>query len=290
MLSNQQLDHFYRRGHIILRECFSRETAQQMTDQAFVRLGYDPHDASTWTEKRVHMPMHHRYEVRDFAPRAYDAMCQLVGGIERIEEPYWSDGFIGNFGIGADRPWEAPSANVTGWHKDGDFFRHFLDSPEQALLVIVVWTDIEPRGGGTFLACDSVPVLARFLAERPEGVLPGEFGFQELIQECRDFEEVTGCAGDVVLLHPFVLHTVSQNHRGTARMITNPPVHLKEPMNFHRADGNYSPVEQSILHALNVDHLDFNPQNPRERIVPERVKRQQKMKEEELARLALKAS
>jgi hypothetical protein len=285
MLSNEQLEQFYRRGHIILRDCFDRNIAQQMTDQAFVRLGYEKDDPATWVEKRVHMPALNHVPVREFSPRAFEAICQLVGGIERIEEPRWSDGFICNFGIGADRPWEAPSANIKGWHKDGDFFRHFLDSPEQALLVIVVWTDIEPKGGGTFIACDSVPVLARFLAERPEGVLPGGYGFQELIQECRDFEEITGRAGDVVLLHPFVLHTVSQNHNGTARMITNPPVHFKEPMNFHRADGNYSPIERSILQALQVEQLDFIPQNPRERIVPERVRRQAEMKEQELARL-----
>jgi hypothetical protein len=42
------------------------------------------------------------------------------------------------------------------WHKDGDFFRHFLDSPEQGLLTIVLWSDIEERGGGTFIAPDSV--------------------------------------------------------------------------------------------------------------------------------------
>ncbi len=286
-LTSEQLEQFYTRGHVILRECFSREVARKMTDQGFVRLGYEKENPATWVEKRVHMPVLNHLPVRDFAPRAYEAICELVGGAERIEEPRWSDGFICNFGIGADRPWEAPSPNVTGWHKDGDFFRHFLDSPEQGLLVIVVWTDIEPRGGGTFIACDSVPVLARFLAERPQGVLPNEYGFQELIQGCRDFQEITGRVGDVVLLHPFVLHCVSQNHNGTARMITNPPVHLKEPMNFGRADGNYSPVERCVLRALKVENLDFVPQNPRERIVPERVRLQAKMKEEELARLAV---
>ena len=285
-LNSEQLEQFYTRGHIILRECFSREVAREMTDKAFVRLGYDKDNPATWTEKRVHMPVLNHFPVQDFAPDAYDAMCELVGGRERIEEPRWSDGFIGNFGIGAERAWDAPSPDVVGWHKDGDFFRHFLDSPEQGLLVIVVWSDIEPRGGGTFIACDSVPVLARFLAERPEGVLPGGFDFQERIKECRDFEEITGRAGDVVLLHPFVLHTVSQNHNGTARMITNPPVHLKAPMNFNRADKDYSPVERTILRALEVESLDFVPQNPRERIVPERVRLQAKMKEEEQARLA----
>jgi hypothetical protein len=55
-----------------------------------------------------------------------------------------------------------------GWHKDGDFFRHFLVSAEQALLTFVLWTDMLHKGGGTFVAADSVPVVARFLAEHPD--------------------------------------------------------------------------------------------------------------------------
>jgi hypothetical protein len=286
MLTSQELEHFVTRGHVVLRECFSRETAREWTERGFVRLGYDRHDPATWLEKRIHMPSLQHVAVRDFAPRAYEVMCQLCGGAERIEEPYWGDSFICNLGIGADRPWDAPSPAVKGWHKDGDFFRHFLDSPEQGLLTIILWTDIEPRGGGTFVACDSVPVIAHFLAARPQGVLPHEFNFAELIKECHDFIEVTGRAGDVVLIHPYVLHTVSQNHLGTARIITNPPVHLKEPMQFLRQEGNYSPVERAILRGLNVESLDFQPQAPRERVVPERVKRQEKMKQEEQARLA----
>jgi hypothetical protein len=58
-----------------------------------------------------------------------------------------------------------------------------------------------PKGGGTFVAADSVPVVARFLAGHPEGVLPGEFDYAGLIGQCRDFVEMTGQAGDVVLLH-----------------------------------------------------------------------------------------
>ena len=66
--------------------------------------------------------------------------------------------------MGAARP-----RGSVGWHKDGDFFRHFLDSPEQGLLTFVLWSDIEPRGGGTFVAADSVPVVARTLAAAPGG-------------------------------------------------------------------------------------------------------------------------
>ena len=66
----------------------------------------------------------------------------------------------------ATRPARPPAAG--GWHKDGSFFRHFLDSREQGLLTIVYWSDVEPQGGGTFIAPDSIKVVARYLAEHPE--------------------------------------------------------------------------------------------------------------------------
>lgn len=291
-LTQAHIDHFLQRGHIVLHDCFPREVAQEMTERAFVRLGYDPDDPSTWTQERIHMPSHQFLDVKEFAPKVWGAACELLGGEERVVQPYkWGDGFIVNTGIGKDRPWEPPSPRVKGWHKDGDFFRHFLDSPEQGLLTLVIWRDIAPRGGGTFVACDSVPVVARFLAQHPEGVLPGGFDFPALVNQCHDFVECTGAAGDVVLLHPYVLHSASQNHLGIARFITNPPVHLQEPMNFNRADPNdFSLVELAVLRGLGAERLDFQPSAPRERVVPERVKRQEKMLQDEQARLAAVAA
>jgi len=287
-LSDEQVDHFLQRGHLVLHDCFAREVARQMTDWAFTRLGYDRDDPTTWKEARVHLATTDTVDVKEFAPKVWAAACDLLGGEQRIVQPYkWGNGFILNLGIGADRPWEPPSPNVKGWHKDGDFFRHFLDSPEQGLLTLVVWSDIAPLGGGTFVACDSVPVVARFLAEHPEGVLPGGFDFRSLVARCHDFIEVTGQVGDVVLLHPYVLHSASQNHLAIPRLISNPPIHLREPMNFNRADpAEFSPVELAVLQGLGVERLNFAPAAPRERVVPERVKRQQKMLEEEQARLA----
>ena len=91
-----------------------------------------------------------------------------------------------------------------------------------------------------------------------------------------------------MLLHPFILHAVSQNPSGRARFITNPPVALKEPMNFNREDpDDFSPVELGVLHGLGKDCLDFKPMAPRERLVPARVQRQKKMLEEQKKRLGM---
>jgi hypothetical protein len=108
-------------------------------------------------------------------------------------------------------------------------------------------------------------------------------GGEDLISQCTSFVETTGGLGDVVLM----LHAVSQNHRGTARFITNPPIALKEPMDFDRADpGEHSPVERAVLRALGVDRLDFRPTAAREDVVPERVRRQERMAAQEQERLA----
>ena len=230
-----------------------------------------------------------RMPIREIAPRAWDAICDLLGGEDRIahSEPSWGDGFIINFALGADTAWQPPESLQRGWHKDGDFFRHFLDSPEQGLLTIVVWSDIHPKSGGTFVACDSVQHVAQHLSAHPQGLLPGE-GFGQLVGKCDDFAEITGNAGDVVLLHPFILHSASQNPSGRARFITNPPVALKEPMEFNRDNpDNFSPVELAVLRGLGKDRLDFKPTAPRERLVPERVQRQKKMLEEQKKRLAI---
>ena len=76
---------------------------------------------------------------------------------------------------------------------------------------------------------------------------------------------------------------VSQNHRGP-RFITNPPIALREPLHFDRSDP--SPVELAVLRALGVERLEFRPTRERERVVPERVLRQQRMAAQERARLA----
>lgn len=286
-LTDEQAEHFLERGFVTVRHAFDPASARQWLDEAWVRFGYDRNDPGSWVEKRIHLSSRSRVDARTFAPAAWRCAMDLTGGEDRVLLPWqWGDSFIANLGVGDDRPWQPPSPAVGGWHKDGDFFLHFLDSPEQALLTFVLWTDMLPRGGGTFVAADSVPVVARFLAGHPQGVLPDDFDYAELIGQCHDFVEMTGEAGDVVLLHPFTLHATSQNVLGVSRLITNPAMALREPMNFNRPDADdFSLVEQAVLRGLGVSRLDFVPAAPRQGLVPERVRRQRAREDAENARL-----
>jgi len=280
-LSQEQAQHFLDKGYVRIEGCFTEEFARPLREQAFRRLGYEPGDPATWKKEIVYLDHLNRFRVKEVSPRAWAAICEVVGGEERIEprptliqpSPHfttieshnWSDAFIINFSYGADHSWEPPSTKTRGWHKDGAFFRHFLDSPDQGLLTAVLWSGVLPCSGGTFIACDSVQHVARYLLGHPEGVSPGSFG--ALIEECEDFVELTGQTGDVVLLHPFMLHASSPNSSGRPRFMTNPPIVLSEPLNFNRPDPEeFSLVELAVLRGLGKERLEFRPTAPRERI------------------------
>lgn len=260
VLSDEQIQNFIEYGFIH----FDAGFAAKWIDEAFVRLGCDPNDPSTWEKDIVHMSSEDWVTASEFTPKAWGAMCQLLGGEERVRRNRWGNGFVVNFSLGADREWMPPSPAVGGWHKDGNYFYHYLDSPEQELLLIVIWKDIQHQASGTFIACDSIKPVAQYLLEHREGIHPSTVDFGQLITQCKNFREITGKAGDVVLMHPYMLHASSQNPSGIVRFMTNPSVTLREPINFNRDQPeDYSPVEKAVLHALDVERLNFHIEGER---------------------------
>lgn len=251
------------------------------------------------------MPFFNEFSVAEFAPKAWAGICDLLGGIDHVDPnaSTWKDGFIVNLGTPQGYKTVVKPQELPGWHVDGDFFVHYLDSPEQGLLVIPLWTDIVVGGGGTFICPGAIPLVARHLYEHPEGVSPrmtpraqnpefkqeaGLKWFNELAATMPDeaFVEATGVVGDVYLLHPLMLHSASNNQLRNVRVITNPPVPVTEPFVFDRANGNYSVVEQKTLRALGTDRLKgWKIQAPRQEVVPERLRMQEEMKRKEEKRL-----
>jgi hypothetical protein len=140
-LADEQAGQFLERGFVTVRGAFDAADARRRLDDAWIRFGCDPHDPASWVEKRINLSARSFVDARAFAPAAWRSAAELSGGAERVVLPWrWGDGFIANLGVGDDRSWQPPSPAVGGWHKDGDFFRHFLDSPEQGLLTLVLWT------------------------------------------------------------------------------------------------------------------------------------------------------
>ncbi|EGN98484.1 hypothetical protein SERLA73DRAFT_161227 [Serpula lacrymans var. lacrymans S7.3] len=312
-LTPEQIDFFMENGYVVIKNAFSREKSAEWTKDMWTRLGYDPNDKSTWPKDkdRINMPSHNREDVSYFAPKAWGAMLELLGGEDRIAERsgWWGDSFIVNLGSDEIERQKEPvdPKDLDNWHVDGDSFVHFLDSPEQGLLVTPIFSDIKSRGGGTCICPEGITIIAKYLAAHPEGVLPTPrlcftpststyadpkddphfWSHAEEVKKCNNFVEATGEVGDVILLHPFMLHSASKNYLRIPRVITNPRISLKEPFNFNRENpDDYSLVEKKTLKALGVDRLDFKITTERRSIVPLRVQIQQKMLEEEKQRLA----
>jgi len=206
-LAKDQVEHFMTHGFVRIPEAFTKEKAAEWTSTLWTRLGYDPNDKSTWLSARVNMPSHRSEPVRPFSPKAWAAMSDLLGGVDRVDpgSAMWGDGFIVNLG----KPeWEGkrmPPKELDNWHVDGDFFIHYLDSPEQGLLVIPIFTDIVEGGGGTMISPDGIRIVAKHLMEHPEGVSPrmvprGEAAkhggldwyIEKIQNECTVFHEMTG--------------------------------------------------------------------------------------------------
>ncbi|EXJ64870.1 hypothetical protein A1O7_01209 [Cladophialophora yegresii CBS 114405] len=314
-LTEEQKQHWMDHGFVKIEGCFSRDFADRWTSSIWTRLGADPNDKSTWPTEKLNMPGHTVVSVKEHAPKAYAAMCELVGGEERVADwcKNWKDGWIPNLGKPEYKPTdELDFRALDNWHCDGDWFTHYLDSPEQALLVIPLFTEIKPKGGGTAICTDGIKLVAKRLHDLPQGATPylAERGTPEIPksnprrrelwnswvrdpQLTRDesFHEATGQVGDVYFLHPFMLHSASKNLRREVRIITNPPVALKEPFNYNRADGRYSLVEAKTLKDLGRPEglPDWTITGPRELLSAAggRIQMQEEMKKKELERLKI---
>jgi hypothetical protein len=177
-LSHEQIDHFMRSGYVRVTACFSQAKATEWAGDVWSRLGYSPTDKSTWTNEMTWMGETKEEAVKTFAPKAWAAICELLGGEDRIapESATWNDALIVNLGSPeSEGTWPHP-ADLPGWHVDGDFFTHFLDSPEQALLVIPLFSDIQDRAGGTMVCPDSLKLIAQHMVcGQPPPVLLGVF-------------------------------------------------------------------------------------------------------------------
>lgn len=273
-LSAADVSHFLRFGFVRLAGAFDAgpgsETARWI-DESWARTGFDRDHPETWPVAVTRLKPTRSFTIREFAPRVHAALAQLMGGVENVRcptiywnpdrepnsEPIWSNESLTNYRMGDDRPWQPPGPGSPGWHVDGDWFTHFLDSPEQGLLLIVCFSDMVHQGGATFIAPDSLASVARFLRDHPEGVAPNGFPWAEIAAQCRDFREVIADAGDIFLLHPFMLHASSQNTIRRPRFMINPAISRALPMQFNRPDGKYDAMELTVLRALGVDRLDF---------------------------------
>ncbi|KAF1314366.1 Phytanoyl-coa dioxygenase, partial [Globisporangium splendens] len=292
-LTAREIDAFVRDGFVLLKDAFSEETAAKCRELVWRRLEEDgilKSDSSTWVERHgipgmgVFRSFNHVLACRAcsfFFLSCAHARLTYLGTVaveiyNGADDPLWNDvltprlhravdqlcgkGSWEEFGCGwwmitfpnqTEPPWEAAGK----WHVDGASYQHHLDSKESGLLAIFCFSDVGPTEGGTALSVGShVPIAQLLEKNEPRGLKGGAVSYNARKFPLRRVVEVNGRAGDVMLVHPFMLHARSKN-LGTkgvdsVRIMCNPNIRLHEKMNLDRVDGAYTPTERAIVNAL----------------------------------------
>lgn len=259
ILSTADLESFDERGFCILPGAFSSDQAAAARACVWRRMeekaGIHEADPNTWPpcydiEERLSVP-----DVLDcFTDRLVTAIEELLGPGRWRGDRSWGFWPV-NFAYGATEPYQIPAE---GWHIDGNWFHHTLDAPYQGLLLIGLFSDIGPTGGGTIVSEGSHRRTARILADHPTGLGHRELFDAVLAEPIGNFRVLTGAAGDVILGHPFLFHTRGFKHTGPPRFISNTEAGLHAPMNLTDHPDFHSVLEQSIIHALIEPPPSFN--------------------------------
>jgi tetratricopeptide (TPR) repeat protein len=268
LLTPGEIESFVTRGYVVVRGCYSRAAAHAWVAGAIERIrdaperwvksydpadpardlrGFDPGDPRTWTWDRIDLVGDREVEIAAFAPRAWDAICDLAGGAARVHTRTWSTDLIANVSCQGEVTLESDS-----WHLDDPSRTTRLDEIRIGVIAVALLSDVAPCGGATLIAPESVPRVARVLADRPAGADFRDHTLSgEIMRSCNEIVELTGEVGDVALLHPLMLHSSSSNRSGKIRWMANPHVQLRAPLRVDRSSrADYSPVERAIVVAI----------------------------------------
>jgi hypothetical protein len=266
-------EEFVSTGMVVVEDALDPAFCDEVIARRLHDIGVDEADPSTWPTGWHNLRATTTYRLDEVAPTAADVLFEVVGGRDALAFHDLPDNLIVNFPDPAARwwvpdEWQAAGAN---WHKDGDWFRHFLDSPEQGILGIIFWRDVTERQGATYVVLDSLGPVARFLAERPEGIDP-PVPVGPIVAASRDRRALTGRQGTIVWAHPFLVHSASVNATDRLRIISNTTATLREPPSF-AGTGERTPLERCVLDALGERELEFRITGERARIQSERERR-----------------
>lgn len=246
MLTRDQLETYEANGYVRLTEAFDRAAANSMAEFVWARMeelhGVRRDDPSTWNAPDPWTGLN-RFK-QDPVFRAVGssvvsaAIDNLLGSGCWKRPPAWG-GFLVKFPDHTHQGW---TLSKTYWHVDF----HFTHQPRTpfGIRMFSFLSDVPPRGGATLVVSGSHRIVERFVASMtPEqrrekfAVLRDRFngshpwlaaltkagvGQSRRIQDFMEgaevieavpvrVEELCGQPGDVVIMHPWLLHSPSPN-------------------------------------------------------------------------------
>jgi hypothetical protein len=254
-LLQEDINRFMDDGYLVVKNVFSSELAEKINLMVWERLIEKPDDPTTWKKPLVWLREVFKNEIVDqiHTKKYFDAIDDLCG-----EGRWFAHNGAGVWPIlfpGFSDTWHVPDEN---WHIEGNWFHHHINSSEQGLIGIQLFTDIELGGGGTGIRPGSHYYTAQVLAEaEPDGLDEHELCRRVIpLTKHLPVVELTGKTGDIVFIHPFTLHGSSTNLSKKVRIAANKCISLYNPLNLERvAREDYSPVEMAIINALKENRV-----------------------------------
>jgi hypothetical protein len=250
ILSAFDIEHFKEKGYVIVRNAFSRETAKTLADIVWQKIKEKPNQPATWNRPAAELQevIRTREAAALFTNRYRGSIDDLLGA-NRWHTNKNGFGWIPvRFPGFRSPPWKPP---LKGWHIDGINFTHRINSKEVGLAGMEFLSDIPMGGGGTALRVGSHKYIAQLLKSAGEKGL-SYMELREISEITKSFpvEEANGNAGDVLWMHPFLIHARSPNVGNLVRIASNRTISLTNDLNLGAENNDPSILEQSIRLAL----------------------------------------
>ncbi len=255
MLSPADRDHFATYGYVRVPGAFTDDEAEDMRDVVWSELakqGIERDNPNTWlNESPAHLQ--HLKDRPAFkavgSSLTLGAIDDLVGAGRWRQPADWGAYFLL---FPTSRPWNAP---WKAWHIDHDYTAPL--TPLSGLKVHAMFGDVAPRAGGMTILAGSHRLVAQHFAANPAA--PGAKGVQVRKSLMRSYEylrdlgtdgepekriarffdreeevdgialrvaELTATAGEVILMHPLMLHTRPTNAGAYPRFLLNKDLYL----------------------------------------------------------------
>lgn len=251
VVDDGQISEFIANGFVRLDRAFPRELADEGRGLLWRDTGCDADDPNTWTQPVIRLGDYAQGPFRQAVntPVLHAAFDRLVGPGRWLPRSS-----LGTFPVRFPSPVDSGD---TGWHAEASFqgddgsWRLNLASRGRALLMLFLFSDVAEDDAPTRIRIGSHLDVPRLLEPAGDAglsylELAGRLG----TQADRPVTLATGEAGTVYLCHPFLVHA-AQPHRGTRpRFMAQPPLYPAAPLQLHRDDGCYSPVETAIRLGL----------------------------------------
>jgi len=241
------LEHFQTHGWMRVPAAFSAADAAAMRDavgRALEGAGIHRDRPSSWTTER---PIHLQHLKTDPVFQAVRS-ARLRAAIDAVlegqpyDEPKSAGAFFLTFPSAGH--WSVPAS---GWHVDANYLSAL--APPAGVRTHALFGDVGPRGGGTLLVSGSHRLVHKWFKEHPppQNARSGELRlllrdhpyirdlhmegdaetriarFMDRVEAVDSIPlqvvENTGAAGDVILLHPLVLHVAAPNARTEPRFL-----------------------------------------------------------------------